>query len=181
MRLLWVPSVGCMGMPICWLYFGGRPPLVERAAALGWAAASSAKVTVILGTPASCNARAAALDDHPAAFATIEATTSARKDCTPSSLPPRAAVSIAEAGELDGGARREDDDGARRGAAAGKSPTPPKSALEAALQARGPPLPVTGRRCGHGQPTTSGVVSTYTKYRIEVSAFGHPCCTPLHE
>ena len=27
MRLLWPPGVGCMGMSICRLYFGGRPPL----------------------------------------------------------------------------------------------------------------------------------------------------------
>ena len=52
--------------------------VVGRAAALGWTVADSAKVTVTLGAIASCNARAVAVDDHPAAFVTIEAAASAR-------------------------------------------------------------------------------------------------------
>ena len=52
--------------------------VVGRAVALGWAVASSAKVTVAFMTLASRNARAAALDDHLVAFVTIEATPPAR-------------------------------------------------------------------------------------------------------
>ena len=35
MRLLLAPGVGCMGMPLCRLYFGGRSPLVTALGQFG--------------------------------------------------------------------------------------------------------------------------------------------------